>query len=136
MNLGKLPKEYRKLKENCPDDILLYQVGVFYKIMYEDAKKVAGPLALKLFVTGEAADPVPICGFPKSGLDKICREIGPGKNSQLPFAIRRNLMTAALKGKFQEIIRCGVEALKKELTCHLAEMIFGRLMVVRITLDI
>lgn len=63
MNLGRLTEEYHKLKESCPGDILLYQVGTFYKIMYEDAKKVAGPLALKLFVTGEAANPVPVCGF-------------------------------------------------------------------------
>ena len=70
MNLGRLVDEYRKLKENHPGEILLFQVGVFYKIMHEDAKKVAGPLDLKLFVTGEAAAPVPVCGFPKSGLDK------------------------------------------------------------------
>ena len=38
--------------------------------MHEDAKKVAGPLDLKLFVTGEAVAPVPVCGFAKSGLDK------------------------------------------------------------------
>lgn len=38
MNLGKLPEEYRKLKKTSSEDVLLYQVGTFYKIMYEDAK--------------------------------------------------------------------------------------------------
>ncbi|PIR18756.1 MAG: hypothetical protein COV48_05815 [Elusimicrobia bacterium CG11_big_fil_rev_8_21_14_0_20_64_6] len=70
MNLGKHPREYRKMKERCPDEILLYQIGTFFKIMHEDARKVAGPLELKLFVAGEAEHPVPVCGFPKSGLDK------------------------------------------------------------------
>jgi len=112
MNLGKLPKEYRKLKENCPDDILLYQVGVFYKIMYEDAKKVAGPLALKLFVTGEAADPVPICGFPKSGLDKYVGKLVRAKFS-IAICNQTKFNDGSIKREISEIIRCGVEALKK-----------------------
>lgn len=71
MNIGaRLVEEYRKIKAAHADEILLYQIGTFYKIMGEDARKVAAALKLKLFVTGEAEDPVPVCGFPKSGLDK------------------------------------------------------------------
>ena len=40
--------EYRKLWENCPAHVLLYQVGTFYKIMFDDAHKLAGVLGLKL----------------------------------------------------------------------------------------
>ena len=67
MNIAaRLVEEYRKLKESHPEEILLYQVGVFYKIMHEDAKKAAGPLDLKLFVTGEASCPVRCAGSPKA----------------------------------------------------------------------
>ena len=31
MNLGKAPEEYRRIKEGHPEEILLYQIGVFYK---------------------------------------------------------------------------------------------------------
>lgn len=55
MNLGKCVEEYRKLKEGRPEgEILLYQIGTFLKIMHEDARKAAGPMDLKLFVTGES----------------------------------------------------------------------------------
>ncbi len=108
MNLGRLTDEYMKLKENHPGEILLFQVGVFYKIMHEDAKKVAGPLGLKLFVTGEAAAPVPVCGFPKSGLDKYM-----GKLLRAGFAVAVGNQTPAENGgvtrQVTEVLKCGVE---------------------------
>jgi len=67
---NRLMKDYMALKEKDPEAILLYQVGTFYRILQEDAKKVAEPTGLKLMVSGEASDPVLMCGFPKSGLDK------------------------------------------------------------------
>ena len=63
-------EEYKRIKENYPDDILLYQQGIFFRIMCGDAEKVSGVLGLKLRVEGEAGDPLRFCGFPKSGLDK------------------------------------------------------------------
>ncbi len=80
--MNRLADEYRKLKENCPADILLYQVGTFYKIMHDDARKVSELLGLKLFVAGEASSPVSVCGFPKSGLDKYV-----GKLARLGFSV-------------------------------------------------
>ena len=68
--MDKHMKEYKKLKEDHPEEILLYQVGIFYKVMFEDAKRIADVTGLKLLVSGEASDPVPVCGFPESGLDK------------------------------------------------------------------
>ena len=65
-----LTKEYLKLKEKYPTEILLYQVGIFYRILQADAKKIIECTGLKLMVSGEAANPVVMCGFPKSGLDK------------------------------------------------------------------
>ncbi len=106
MNLGKCVEEYRKLKEGRPsDEILLYQIGTFFKIMHEDAKKVAGPMDLKLLVTGEAASPIPVCGFPKSGLDKYV-----GKLVRAGFAVvvcaQIKAEDGALRREVNEVIRC------------------------------
>lgn len=68
--MDKHMREYRRVKEDYPKEILLYQVGIFYKVMFEDAKKITDLTGLKLLVSGEASDPVPVCGFPQSGLDK------------------------------------------------------------------
>jgi len=68
--MDKRMQEYKCFKADYPGHILLYQAGIFYRIMFEDAEKVAETLGLKLQVTGEAVAPVPMCGFPKSGLDK------------------------------------------------------------------
>ena len=68
--MSAIPDDYQKIKENYPDDILLYQQGIFFRIMREDAKKVSDILGLKLRVEGDADAPLYFCGFPKSGLDK------------------------------------------------------------------
>lgn len=68
--MDKHAKEYKKLKEKYPDDILLYQVGIFYRIMLEDAGKVAKVTGLKLMMQGVVSEAYEVCGFPKSGLDK------------------------------------------------------------------
>jgi len=65
-----ITQEYLKLKEKYPDEILLYQVGIFYRILQGDAEKITECTGLKLMVSGEASAPVLTCGFPKSGLDK------------------------------------------------------------------
>lgn len=68
--MDKHAKEYKKLKEKYPDDILLYQVGIFYRIMLEDAGKAAQVTGLKLMMQGAVSEAYEVCGFPKSGLDK------------------------------------------------------------------
>lgn len=45
--MDKNGQEYKKIKENYPEDVVLYQVGIFYQIMFEDARKVAGEIFLK-----------------------------------------------------------------------------------------
>lgn len=65
-----ISEEYKATKEKHADGILLFQAGIFYRIMFEDAKKVSDALGLKLRVEGDADAPQYFCGFPKSGLDK------------------------------------------------------------------
>ena len=63
-------ERYKTLKQDYPDAILLYRVGIFYKILFEDAVKASEVCGLKLMAEGEFENPIPVCGFPTSGLDK------------------------------------------------------------------
>lgn len=76
--MDKHGREYKKLKEKYPEEILLYQVGIFYKIMFEDARRTVGVTGLKMMMAGESSDPYEICGFPKSGLDKYAGKLFRG----------------------------------------------------------
>jgi DNA mismatch repair protein MutS len=103
--MDRLADEYRKLRENCGADVLLYQVGTFYRIMFEDARKVAGPLGLKLFVTGEASSPMPVCGFPKSGLDKyIGKLVRAGFSAAVCHQVK--LENGAIRREISEVVMC------------------------------
>jgi DNA mismatch repair protein MutS len=69
-------KEYEALRKQYPEGVLLFQIGVFYKIVGTEATKWAGSLGLKL-ITINKPNPVEnndgeiaFCGFPTSGLDK------------------------------------------------------------------
>ncbi|MGN1031475.1 MAG: DNA mismatch repair protein MutS [Butyricicoccaceae bacterium] len=58
-------RQYFDLKEQCPGCILLYRIGDFYEMFYDDAKLVSGELDLVL--TRHASgleDPAPMCGIP------------------------------------------------------------------------
>lgn len=80
-------KEYNTLSKEYPEGVLLFQVGVFYKIVGTEATKWAGLLGLKLITISKSPHqyigvrdkPEPVrdvteeivfCGFPTSGLDK------------------------------------------------------------------
>lgn len=69
-------KEYNTLGKEYPEGVLLFQVGVFYKIVGTEATKWAGSLGLKLITISKPntvenhGGEIAFCGFPTSGLDK------------------------------------------------------------------
>lgn len=65
----KVVSQYRELKREAGEGLLLMQVGVFMQVMNEDARTVSKVTGLKLKMTGEVDAPVVVGGFPKSGLD-------------------------------------------------------------------
>jgi len=103
--MDSITEEYKRLKEKHPGDILLFQVGIFYRIMLDDARKVAGQLGLKLLISGEADDPLIYCGFPKSGLDKYT-----GKLVRAGFYVavagQVKLENGGVRREISEVIRC------------------------------
>lgn len=100
-------QEYQKLKEKYPEEILLYQVGIFYKIMFADARKAAEKSGLKLMLRGEVSQPVEVCGFPQSGLDKYTGKLLRGGFSVVICSQLKD-ENGKIRREVSEIIRCKI----------------------------
>ncbi|HLZ33803.1 MAG TPA: DNA mismatch repair protein MutS [Nitrospira sp.] len=60
-----LMRQYREIKRGYPDAILLFRVGDFYEMFYEDALAASKLLSITLTSRDKSsADPVPLCGIP------------------------------------------------------------------------
>lgn len=60
-----LMRQYREIKRGYPDAILLFRVGDFYEMFYEDAQAASKLLSIALTSRDKSsADPVPLCGVP------------------------------------------------------------------------
>jgi DNA mismatch repair protein MutS len=64
-DLSPLMRQYRDIKRGYPDAILLFRVGDFYEMFYEDAVEASGMLAIALTSRDKQSEqPVPLCGVP------------------------------------------------------------------------
>jgi len=68
---GELVRQYLALRDAHPGVVLLFRVGSFYEVLFDDAELVARALGLKLTTrpAGGAAPAVPQCGFAHHALD-------------------------------------------------------------------
>ncbi len=65
LNLTPAMKQYVEIKQKYPDCILLYRMGDFYELFFEDAQTVAPVLEITLTSRNKGKeDSVPLCGFP------------------------------------------------------------------------
>jgi len=62
-------KQYREAKQACPDALLLFRMGDFYELFYDDAKKAAATLGLALTSREKGENPIPMAGFPHHQLE-------------------------------------------------------------------
>ena len=70
MNTTPLLKQYFTIKEQHPEALLLFQVGDFYELFFEDAQKAAAFLGIALTKRGYHNDePIPLCGVPVHARD-------------------------------------------------------------------
>src|SRR3954466_2994346 len=91
-----LMRQYNSIKEQVPGTLLLFRLGDFYELFYEDAVTAARELEITLTARNkERGDAVPMCGVPYHAADvyisrliqrgfrvAICEqmeEAGPGK---------------------------------------------------------
>ncbi len=64
-SLSPLMRQYRDIKQGYPEAILLFRVGDFYEMFYEDAQDAARLLSIALTSRDKSsAHPVPLCGVP------------------------------------------------------------------------
>lgn len=59
-------QHYLQLKEENPDAILMYRLGDFYEMFFDDAKTVSRELDLVLTGRSAGAEKAPMCGVPLS----------------------------------------------------------------------
>lgn len=68
--LTPLMKQYVEVKKEYQDSLVLFQVGDFYEIFFDDAIAVAQFLGITLTKRGEyLGKPIPLCGFPIHAID-------------------------------------------------------------------
>ncbi len=71
-----LMEQYFAIREQYPDMLLLFQVGDFYELFFEDAKKAAAFLAITLTKRGKnKGEDVPLCGIPVHALNHYLKKL-------------------------------------------------------------
>lgn len=81
-NATPMMRQYLEIKAQYPNTLVLYRLGDFYELFYEDAKKVAKLLDLTLTRRGSNnGDPIPMAGVPLHAVDNyIARLIKMGES--------------------------------------------------------
>jgi DNA mismatch repair protein MutS len=91
-------QQYLRLKAQHPDILLLYRMGDFYELFYDDAKKAAKLLDISLTKRGQSAgQPIPMAGVPYHAIENylaklvqlgesaaICEQVGDPATSKGP----------------------------------------------------
>lgn len=62
-------KQYQEAKQACPDALLLFRMGDFYEMFYDDAKTAARLVNLALTSREKGENAVPMAGFPHHQLE-------------------------------------------------------------------
>jgi DNA mismatch repair protein MutS len=68
-------QQYHEAKKAAGDALLLFRMGDFYELFFEDAKTAARVLGLALTSRDKGDDPVPMAGFPHHQLDSYLAKI-------------------------------------------------------------
>jgi DNA mismatch repair protein MutS len=102
-NLTPMMRQYLETKAQVPDAILLFRLGDFYEMFFEDAVKASEALQIALTARSKGDDKVPMCGVPYHAargyvaklLDRgfkvaICDQVGtPGKGTIVKREVTR-----------------------------------------------
>jgi DNA mismatch repair protein MutS len=68
-------QQYQEAKAACPGAVLLFRMGDFYELFFEDAKIASRVLGLALTTRDKGDDPVPMAGFPYHQLENYLRRL-------------------------------------------------------------
>ncbi|MEO9101856.1 MAG: DNA mismatch repair protein MutS [Burkholderiaceae bacterium] len=123
-------RQYLALKAEHPHALLLYRLGDFYELFYDDAKQAAKILGITLTQRGQSAgQPVPMAGVPAHAMEgylarlvnagcavAICEQVGvvsgnaPVERKVLRVVTQGTLTDAALLPERQESLLLAVHA--------------------------
>lgn len=71
-----LMEQYFSIKEQYPDMLLFFQVGDFYELFFDDAKRAAEFLAITLTKRGKnKGEDIPLCGIPVHALNHYLKKL-------------------------------------------------------------
>ena len=77
--LTPLMQQYFDIKQQQQETLLLFQVGDFYELFFEDAQKAAAFLGITLTKRGTLdGQPIPLCGVPVHALDHYLTKLVRG----------------------------------------------------------
>ncbi len=107
-------QQYLGIKAEHPDTLLLYRMGDFYEVFFDDARRAAGLLDLTLTKRGQSAgEPIPMAGVPVHSIDgylaklvrlgesvAICEQIGDPATSKGP--VERKVVRIVTPGTVTE----------------------------------
>lgn len=68
-------QQYQRAKEVAGDALLLFRMGDFYELFYEDARTAAEVLGLTLTSRDKGENPIPMAGFPHHQLESYLGKI-------------------------------------------------------------
>lgn len=107
--------QYLAAKADCPDCLLLFRLGDFYELFFEDAKVASSILNIVLTRRGKAeGEDIPMCGIPVATLDNyVCRLIRSGQKVAIceqmenPEDAKKRGYKAVVKREITRIISAG-----------------------------
>ena len=75
MSMTPMMQQYQDAKQIAGEALLLFRMGDFYELFYEDAKAAARILGLTLTSRDKGENPIPMAGFPHHQLDAYLGKI-------------------------------------------------------------
>jgi DNA mismatch repair protein MutS len=80
-----LMQQYFRIKSEFPDTLLLFRMGDFYEVFYDDARRAARLLDITLTTRGESGGaPIPMAGVPHHALDNyLARLVRQGESAAI-----------------------------------------------------
>src|SRR5262249_13816672 len=68
-------QQYLDAKNACGDALLLFRMGDFYELFYDDARVAARVLGLTLTSRDKGENPIPMAGFPYHQLESYLAKL-------------------------------------------------------------
>jgi DNA mismatch repair protein MutS len=125
-------RQYLRIKADHPDTLLLYRMGDFYELFFDDAKRAAQLLDITLTKRGSSnGEPIPMAGVPYHSVDSylarlvrqgvsaaICEQIGDPATSKGP--VERKVVRVVTPGTLADdhLLDARSDALLAALGCH------------------